>query len=57
MLYPARSWRDEMRHKLVLFWELNSLLFDNLRGPGLVTEPLWAFVSSFTFDDVGPDGL
>ena len=40
-----------MRRKLVLFWELNSLLFDNL------TEPLWAFVSSFTIDDVGPDGL
>lgn len=45
-----------MRHKLVLIWELNFLLFDNLRGLGPVTEPLWAFVSSFTVSDVRLDG-
>lgn len=46
-----------MRHKLVLIWGLNFLLFDNLCGLGLVTVPLWPFVSSFTINDVGLDDL
>ena len=46
-----------MRHELVFNLGTKLPSVDNLCGLGLVTEPLWTFMSSLTIDDVGLDGL